>query len=45
MYFSVEKNITPKAFMIIVSQFLQFYRAKLKFQSEVKKDAPYPNTF
>jgi hypothetical protein len=45
MYYSVEKNINPKAFMIIVSQFLQFYRSKLKFQSDVKKDGPHPNIF
>jgi len=31
--------------MVIVSQFLQFYRTKLKFQSEVEKDGPHPNTF
>jgi hypothetical protein len=31
--------------MIIVSQFLQFYRLKLKFQSAVEKDGPHTNTF
>jgi hypothetical protein len=31
--------------MIIVSQFLQFYRSKLKFQRQVEKDGPHPNTF